>query len=76
MHTITSYSSGDEVSIHYNSDFSGNVEIVKAADSNTDAESLLIPGEVLIDFMASVVLGNSHFGQSVRVAIAASLSDK
>ena len=39
MHTITSYS-GDEVSIYYNSDFSGNVEIVKAADSNTDAESL------------------------------------
>lgn len=74
MHTITSHFLDIKVAIHYNSDFSGNVEIV--ATGNGETKSLLIEGETLVDFFRAAMLEDSHFGNSMRVAIATSIRNE
>lgn len=76
MHTITDHTTELKVLIHYNSDFSGSVEIVKDSGASVEVESLMIPGASLVEFFKDALLSDSHFGSSMRCAVAASLRDE
>lgn len=68
MHTIRA----GNTRIKYNSDFSGNAEIMRCQDDE-GVDAVIIPAADFIEIIKAAMLSNSAFAHQVRLAIMESL---